>query len=195
MTIEEIKTILNKSLKAKRFEHSVNVMNESVRLAALYGENEERAAFAGLLHDCAREIKGIEAIELCRKFGIDIDEVSYRQPELLHGALGSILAKKDFGVDDEAVLKAIRYHTTGHPGMTLIEKIVFLADYTEPARDFPGVQEIRHKADKNIDDAILTAMNSTINFVLKKNTLLHMETINARNHLLNQRKICISPGE
>lgn len=195
MTIEEIKTNLKKSLKAKRFEHSVNVMNESVRLAALYGENEERAAFAGLLHDCAREIKGSEALELCRKFGIDIDEVSYTQPELLHGPLGSILAKKDFGMDDEAVLKAIRYHTTGRPGMTLIEKIVFLADYTEPARDFPDVQEIRRKADKNIDDAILAAMNSTINFVLKKNRLLHMETINARNHLLNQRKISISPGE
>jgi len=188
LDIEEIKLKLEKELKPKRYIHSINVMNEAVKLAGIYDLDKGKAAYAGLLHDCARDLEVEDALNLCKRHDIKVDEVSLKQPELLHGPLGSKIASNIYGIEDETILKAIYYHTTGHADMSYLEKIVFLADYTEPGRDFPGVNDIRNTAYEDLDISLLTAMDLTINFVLEKKALLHIDTINARNFLLSQKK-------
>jgi predicted HD superfamily hydrolase involved in NAD metabolism len=183
MTIDEIKVKLQKNLTQKRYIHSINVMNTAVRLAQKYGADLENAAYAGLLHDCARDIGGEKLFELCLKFGIHIDEISGRQPELLHAQLGSKLALTEYEIDNLQVLKAIEYHITGCPGMDMLACIVFTADYIEPGRDFKGVDIIREEAYKNIDKAMILGINSTIGYVLQKGGLLHPDTVNTLNWL------------
>ncbi len=189
MTLEEIRIRLESVLNPKRFKHSINVMNEAVELAGVYGENTEKAALAGLLHDCARGMKGEEIFSACEKYSILPDNVSKAQPELLHGVIGTELAREDYGITDRTVLNAIRYHTTGRENMELLEKIIFVADYIEPGRDFPGVREAREIAFTDIDRAVLLALNRTIEYVLIKGALIHIDTIFARNFMINSMKM------
>lgn len=184
MILEEMKRKLEKALTPKRFVHSVNVMNTSVELAERYSGDKEKAAVAGLLHDCARDIRGDEAVKLCDRFNIKPDEIMQRQPELLHGPLGSKLAREEYGVTDEEILKAIHWHTTGCKNMCMLEKIVFIADYVEPGRSFPGVEEVRKVVRSDIDRAIIMALDSTIKHILSKGTVIHPDTIDARNYMI-----------
>lgn len=188
MSRDEIKTKLEGSLTSKRFTHSLNVMKTSVELASKYAVNVEKCAMAGLLHDCARDIKGDELFEQCDKFQISIDEVSKAQPVLLHGPLGAAIAKTSYGITDEHVLKAIRYHTTGREEMTLLEKIVFIADYIEPGRNFPDVTKVRNMAFSDIDKAILMSLERTIMYVMSKGAPIHILTVKARNYIILQHK-------
>lgn len=185
MTLEEIRDKLEKSLTRRRFVHSVNVMNCSVDLAAKYGENKDRAAVAGLLHDCARDIKGRAIFDLCDKFGIKPDGVKLRQPELLHGPVGSYIAQVEYGVTDEGILDAIRFHTTGCENMSLLSKIIFIADYIEPGRNFHGIADIRNLAYVDIDRAMICALDRTIRHIMSKGALIHTDTVNARNFLIS----------
>lgn len=188
MTVEEIKKLLEKALSTKRYIHSVNVMETAVELAKRYGQDEGKAALAGVLHDCARDIRGDEAIRLCDKYGIKIDIVSRKQPELLHGLLGEKLAAELYGVNDSQILKAIAIHTMGCPGMDLLGKIIFVADYIEPARTFPAAEALRKEAFENLDGAVLAAVDSTIKYVVGKGGLLHTDTIETRNWILMELK-------
>ncbi|NJD02012.1 MAG: HD domain-containing protein [Ruminiclostridium sp.] len=188
MTVEMIKKQLEAVLSPKRYIHSVNVMETAVSLAAKYGEDAGKAAVAGLLHDCARDVKADEAIRLCGVYGIKVDYISRMQPELLHGLLGEKLAGKLYGVNDPQVLRAIAIHTMGCPGMDLLGRIVLVADYIEPARTFPGADAMRKQAFENLDRAVLTALNSTIKYVIGKGGLLHTDTIETRNWILMELK-------
>lgn len=184
MTIDEMKVQLEKELSPRRFTHSLNVMLTAVRLAKDYNEDGEKAAVAGLLHDCARNIRGAKVFELCEKYGIMIDEVSAVQPELLHGPLGSRIAGTVYGIEDKAVLEAIGCHTTGKYNMGLLDKIIFIADYIEPGRKFKGVEEVRKAARKNLDLAVLMALDKTILHVVGKKALIHTDTVKARNYII-----------
>jgi len=186
MTIDEIKRELKKILKPGRFNHTIGVMNTSVKLAQTYGADESKAAMAGLLHDCAREIKGEVLFELCERYHIPVDDVCRTQPELLHGPLGSKLSEEVYGVSDREVLDAVCYHTTGRENMSLLEKIVFVADIIEPSRNFKGVDEIRKDAFVDLDKAVLAALDGSIRYVLSKGALLHIDTVNSRNYLINE---------
>ena len=188
MTIEEIKKKLEAVLSPKRYVHSVNVMETAVRLAARYGEDAGKAALAGLLHDCARDVKADEAFKLCGVHGIKVDDISRMQPELLHGRLGEKLAGELYGVNDPQVLQAIAIHTMGCPCMDLLGKIIFVADCIEPARTFPRTESMRKEAFENLDRAVLTAVDSIIKYVVGKGRLLHMDTIETRNWILMELK-------
>ncbi len=188
LNIEEIKKQLQKVLSPKRYIHSVNVMETAVSLAARYGEDGAKAALAGLLHDCARDVKGEEALNLCGKYGIKIDEVCRIQPDLLHGRLGERLACELYGVKDPKVLNAIAIHTMGCPDMELLEKIIFVADYIEPARTFPEAEAMRKEAFVDLDKTILTGVDSTIQYVVGKGRLLHRDTLETRNWILMEIK-------
>jgi predicted HD superfamily hydrolase involved in NAD metabolism len=187
LTLDEMKNKLKERLSTKRYEHSLNVMYECVKLADIYGCNKEKAQIAGLLHDCAREIRDKEALEHCKQFGIKPDKLQTLQTDLLHGALGAVIAYKDFGIRNKNILSAIKWHTTGHENMSLLEKIVFIADYIEPGRDFEGVNKLREVAVKDIEGASILAMDLTIQYVLKKGALLHPQSIKARNHIVASR--------
>jgi len=187
MTRYEMTNKLKGAVTKKRFIHSLNVMNCAVELAKRYEVDTEKAAIAGLLHDCAKSIKDDEALRLCEKFNIELDNITRYQPSLLHGPIGSKIAEIEYGINDREILSAIYYHTTGCENMSLFEKIIYIADYIEPGRRFPGVEEVRKAAAENIDDAILMSLDRTINNVILRGGLLHPNTVNARNYIIIEK--------
>ena len=189
MNLEEKQKKLKLVLKPKRFIHSVNVMNVSVELAGKYGVDKDEAALAGLLHDCARDCSKEELLGYCTQYCIIPDDVLLLQPELLHGRVGAFLARDVYCVDSPQVLEAISSHTMGSPGMDMLACIVFLADYIEPARSFPGVEAIREEAFKDLKKAMLIGIEGTISSILAKGSLLHPDTVATRNWLIKKRPI------
>lgn len=186
--MEEIKQKLQSVLSPKRFAHSIGVMESAVRLAERYGEDRNKAALAGLLHDCARDIRGDRVFDFCRRYQVEVDPVSRLQPELLHGPLGARMAATEWGIADEQVLKAIEVHTNGCPGMDLLAKIIFIADYVEPGRSFPGVDQLRDRVMQDLDGAIVQAIDGTVQYVLSQGNLLHPGIVHTRNWILFDRK-------
>lgn len=156
----EIRKKLKKKLNPKRYEHTLGVAYTSQALAMRYGEDLEKAQLGGLLHDCAREFEHEEIYKRCLKEGISITKEEENNKVLLHAKYGSFLAEKKYGITDEEILSAIRFHTTGKPEMTLLEKIVYLADYIEPDRDkAPNLFKIRKMAFIDIDEAIYETLH------------------------------------
>lgn len=184
MKTESMKSKLREMLSTKRYEHSLGVCAEAVKIAEYCGEDAENAYIAGLLHDCAKGFSEDEQIRLCGEYGIALDKITLACPPIIHAPLGAETAKREFGIDDEEILAAIRFHTVARAEMTTLEKIIYVADMTEPMRDFDGVDKIRALAYENLDEAFLEALNQSIGFNLKKNTVIHPDTLNARNDML-----------
>lgn len=186
--IEEIKAELRKTLSEKRYVHSLGVADEAKKLAAKYGVDENRAYIAGLVHDCAKEVppQDMEGI-LKKKYGVSVDSMSKLTPKILHGVLGACEAQSKFGIYDPEILDAVKYHTTGKGNMSMLAKIIYIADYIEPNRDFDGVRELRSLAYRDIDEAIIKGIDDTIKDLIKRGLLLHPDTIHARNDLIIKR--------
>lgn len=183
MEFDVISDYLKKNLSEKRYVHTVGVANTAKLLAEKYGGNPEKAFVAGLLHDCAKE-KSIEILrEIIERNNDTIDTISENSNALLHGVSGAWLSKELFSIDDE-IFDAIKYHTTGKPSMSLLTKIVFIADYIEPGRKFDGVEEVRNLAYSNIDDAIIKSCSNVIIHTVNKGGVVHPNTVDARNYLL-----------
>ena len=163
-----IKEKLRHKLGIGRYEHTLGVAYTAACLAMRYDCCVEHAELAGLLHDCAKQYDNETLIKKCLKHGIPVSETERRNPSLLHAKLGAYLAKKKYDVDDDGVLDAIRYHTTGHPAMTLIEKIIYVADYIEPRRfKAPNLDEIRRLAFVDLDQAVCKIMCDTLEYLKK----------------------------
>lgn len=161
---------LRKSMKeiqsGKRYEHTLGVEYTAAALAMCYGGNIYNARVAGVLHDCAKCLEDEKILSLCVKNGIPMTELERRNPFLLHAKLGAYLAEQKYGVMDEDCLNAIRNHTTGRPGMSLLEKIIFVADYIEPDRNkAPNLSEIRKTAFENIDVALCRILEDTLAYL------------------------------
>ena len=156
-------------IKLKVLENSMyNARESSVKLAKIYGEDEERAALAALLHDSAKEISKDEMREILRAYPQYAEGGEERPAPVWHGVCAAILARTQWGVTDEAVLSAIACHTAGKPGMTRLDKILYLADMTSAERDWPGVEKLRKLEKKNLDAAMLAALKQTNDFVLSQ---------------------------
>jgi predicted HD superfamily hydrolase involved in NAD metabolism len=155
-----------------------------VRLARRWGADIEKARIAGLVHDCGKSPSRNILLKRVLEFGIVMDEIEEAEPQLLHGHVSAELALREFGIDDQEVLASIRYHTTGRVSMSLLEKIIYLADYIEPGRDFPGVDELRELAGQDLDMAVLRAMDLTLIHVIQRGLLIHPRTVAARNWLM-----------
>ncbi|MDI3312610.1 MAG: bis(5'-nucleosyl)-tetraphosphatase (symmetrical) YqeK [Thermoanaerobacterium sp.] len=179
---------LKKLLSDERFKHSLGVMETSEKLAVRYGADVEKAKIAGLLHDCAKNLREDELIVLANKYGIDLDDVLEKSPTLLHGPVGGYLIEEYFGIHDDEIKRAIMIHTTGDKDMTLLDKIIFLADYIEPNRKFDGVEDLREAAYKNLDTAVIMALDETIKYVIEKGQLLYNKTVIARNDMIIKTK-------
>lgn len=175
---------LKEDIGEKRYKHSLGVMNTSIDLAKHYGCSIKKAALAGLLHDCGKLQREINLLKIADDFDIILDNVMKKNTELIHGPLGEVLARRKYNISDEIILSAIRYHTTGRENMSLLEKIVFIADVIEPSRSFKGVEKIRELAYKDIDNSILYAIDGTIKFVIDRGNLIHLDTIKLRNQLI-----------
>lgn len=164
--IFEIRGQLRKRLKPRRYEHTLGVSYTAICLAMRYGCDLKQAELAGLLHDCARQYKTDEMIQQCKNYQIDISEAERRNPLLLHAKLGAKMASSEYHVEDPAIASAIRYHTTGRPCMTLLEKIIYLADYIEPRRDqAPDLEIVRPLAFQNLDECIYQVMKHILEYL------------------------------
>ena len=188
MDYQEILVILAKELRPARFRHSREVSRTAVRLAERWGVDIEKARLAGILHDCARNLKGKELLKCAAANGLPVSEIEILQPALIHAPLGSLLAERRFGVADPEILLAIARHTTGAAQMSPLDKIIYLADCIEPGRHYPGVDELRALAEQDLDAAVLLAYDHSISFVLAGGGLLHPNTVDGRNSLLLEMK-------
>ncbi len=184
MDLELMQEKLEKMLRPKRFRHSVNTMQTAAALAKFYKVDIEKATIAGLLHDCAKNLSDEDLLDNCIKYGIAVSELEHRQPFLLHGAVGAVIAKNEFGIEDTEILRAISCHTTGCVNMSKLDKIIFLSDYIEPAREHKQAETVRRLVYEDIDKAMLYTYDSVIKYVISKNGLIHPNTIEARNELL-----------
>lgn len=161
---KKVKDVMTKA----RYEHTLGVEFTAASLAMRYGIDIDKAEIAGLLHDCAKCIDDEDKLDDCKKYKIELTDVEKRNPFLIHSKLGAVYAKKLYDIDDEEIISAIRFHTTGKPDMTLLEKIIFIADYIEPGRDkAPNLKEIRKMSFIDIDEAMYMVLRDTINYLEK----------------------------
>lgn len=170
MNFEEIKKELEREMEAKQYLHSIGTMEEAVKLARIYNSDSEKAKIAGLLHDCGKEGNG---------------------DNLTHAEKGAELAIKKYGIKDREIIDAIKYHTRGRVNMTLLEKIVFIADKIEPNRTYDGVEELRSIAYSNLNLAIIKSLESTIKYVKERNMSLNIESVNTLNYLKGGKMISV----
>ncbi len=186
MTIDQMTAKLKGSLLEKRFIHSLGVMECAIELAKLYGADAEKAAVAGLLHDCAKNYSKDEMFALCSEYGIELDNVMKSSSGLIHGLLGAEVAKRGYEIDDEEIYDAIYYHTVGKPDMSLLTQIIYIADGIEQNRHYDGVERIRALATEDLDKALILQIDYTIKSVISKGGLLHTNTIDTRNWYLSK---------
>lgn len=159
---KKLKDVMTKS----RYEHTLGVEFTASAMAMRYGVDIEQAEIAGLLHDCAKCIDDEEKLDECKKYGIELTGVEKRNPFLIHSKLGAVHAEKLYNINDKEILSAIRYHTTGKPDMTMLEKIIFIADYIEPGRDkAPNLKHIRYMAFTDIDEAMYMILKDTLQYL------------------------------
>lgn len=178
-------TLLKEKLKPKRLVHTLGVEKLAIQLAKKYGADVASAQRAALLHDLAKSLKKQEMLTLAYNYNIEVDEICQRQPDLLHGALSAEWARRELGLQDEDMLNAIRFHTTGRAGMSPLEKIIYLADLLEENRDFPGVEELREATMLDLNQGFLEGMAHVLTYVIAERTLLHPRSIEAYNDLIS----------
>ncbi|MBQ3124388.1 MAG: bis(5'-nucleosyl)-tetraphosphatase (symmetrical) YqeK [Clostridia bacterium] len=188
MTIKEIESKLKNELDEKRYKHSISVADEAVRLAGLYGGDKEKAYLAGLIHDCAKCLPYDKAIELAKKYGCVLDDETLACPGVVHAPIGAVVAEHEYGISDTEILDAIRYHTVARKGMTLLDKIIYLADMTEPYRDFNGVENLRKLCNEDIDLAFCEALRRSLQFNIEKGNIMHPNTLYAWNEMCIKNK-------
>lgn len=183
MQIEQLIESTRRELPRARFEHTLRVQKLAVKYAEQMGIDKERTSIAAILHDYCKFWSNEKLISWIRKYNLPNDLLDYH-PELWHAPVGAEVAARHFGITDQEILQAIRYHTTGRPQMSQLEKIIFLADLLEPARRFPGVEELRALAANDFDQAIWKALDQTIGYLIEKQQKIYPLTLMARNYFL-----------
>ena len=189
LSIETMQEKLQSALSVKRYIHTMGVAEEAVRLAEIYGtaKDQQKARVAGLLHDCAKDYPKEMRLRFCKEYHVPVDEIMEKQTDLIHPFLGAEVAKREYLVDDPEILDAIRYHTTGRPNMSLLEKIIFIADYIEPNREkFDGLDEARRLAYTDLDMTMRYILENTIEFVKARGRLLHPLSLQALEYYKNR---------
>ena len=181
LTPEQLRPIALSYLKPKRMPHVLGTEQEAIRLAEKYGADVTDARIAALLHDCTKKLDLNEQLALCGEYGIELDELERKALKLLHSKTGAAIARDVFGVKDE-ICEAIRWHTTGKPDMTLLEKVIYLADYIEPTRNFDGVDRLRKAVYEDLDKGLLMGLNETIREMEERGSPIHRNTLEARNY-------------
>ena len=177
MELHEIKKKLKKVLDKDRYEHTKSVMHTSVFLAMGHGYDMKKAALAGLLHDCAKCIPTDEKFRLCNSYHIALTQAETENPALIHAKLGAVLAEELYEVHDPEILHAIKVHTTGEPNMSLLDKILFVADYIEPRRTVqPHLDFLRELAFRDINQCVAEILYDTLHFLSAKKGTIDSKT-------------------
>jgi len=173
---EEMISYLKEHLSKKRFQHCLRVAKLSQDLAEHYGENIEKAYFAGLCHDIAKEYDDKTCKMYIEKANIERDPCIVKNPNLAHGEIGGYVLKTQWHIEDEAVLDAVRWHTYGHANMSLLDKIVYLADVAEPSRNFEQIELLRKKLYEDLDLSIQYFFTLCTTYLTKENQSIHKNT-------------------
>lgn len=177
--------IVKEQLTEHRYLHTIGVMETAVTLAKQYGADEKKAELAAIFHDYAKFRSKAEMKAIIIAEGYPEDLLQYNA-ELWHAPVGAYLVQKEAGIADQEILDAIRYHTSGRPGMSLLEKIIYLADYIEPGRNFPGVDEVRALAKEDLEKALIKAVQNTILFLMRKNQPVYPDSFQTYNDLVKK---------
>ena len=166
LKVTDILMDLTKCISKKRLCHSIGVMQTAYKLAEVHGADKDAAIIAGILHDYAKEFEHKDMIKLCKENDIKLSDHELKYPNLIHGKAASCIAKNKYGINDEDILQAIMYHTTGKPGMSKLGKIIYLADYIEPNREsYEELELIRKVAYENLDKACYLAITDCIDYL------------------------------
>lgn len=169
LKIDKMKKKVQNHLDAERYEHTMGVMYTSAALAMCYQADMEKALVAGLLHDCAKCIPSDKKLKLCEKYNLEVTEAEKKNPGLLHAKLGAYIATSKYEIEDQEIIDAIEYHTTGRPNMTLLDKIVYIADYIEPNRNVaPNLAEVRKLAFVDIDECLFLILKDSLEYLKTK---------------------------
>ena len=182
LSMEELEQAVIELLNPNRVRHTLGCRDTARELAKIWGADETDAARAGMLHDVTKALDGPLQLTLCREYGIILDEFSTQNPKTLHALTGSLVAERIFG-ENKAVVDAICSHTTGKPGMNTLEKIIYVADYMEPCRDFPGVEELRYLAHTDITAALKLGLEMTLGVLKSQGREISPESSQALEYL------------
>ncbi|AYE34830.1 bis(5'-nucleosyl)-tetraphosphatase (symmetrical) YqeK [Clostridium septicum] len=182
--VNEIKNYLKNNLVESRFNHTLGVVETSIKLAKINDVDLNKAKIAALIHDVAKNKTVDEMKKIIDENKIKLSYDEENTPELWHSIIAPIIGREVFNIDDEEILSAVRWHTTGKENMSTLDKIVYIADMIEPNRRFPGVEKIRSTAFKNLDEGILMALTHTTRYLLDKGFTIDINSIKARNYLL-----------
>ena len=179
---EELRACSYSMIRAKRIPHVRGCEQEAVKLAKCWGENEDDARAAAILHDCTKYLNLEEQLSLCEKYGIILDDLEKVAVKLLHSKTGCAIARYEYGMPDR-VCEAICWHTTGKPDMTKLEKILYIADYMEPTRDFDGVEKLRALVYENLDAAVRLGLEMSVEELTERGVPVHPNTAEALRFL------------
>ena len=187
--ITKIRRKLMTELDKERYEHTLGVMYTAASMAMRYDtEKIDQALLAGLLHDCAKCIPGDTKVKLCNKYHLNVSEIEKANPSLLHAKLGAFLAAKKYHIQDKEIVNAIASHTTGRPHMTLLEKIIYIADYIEPGRmELPNMKKIRKLAFEDIDECLYQILKDSL--VYLENKSMPIDPMTEKTYLYYQERL------
>ncbi|MBS2969771.1 bis(5'-nucleosyl)-tetraphosphatase (symmetrical) YqeK [Metabacillus sp. KIGAM252] len=183
MESKQALAIVKEQLKDHRYQHTLGVMETAIELAGKYGADVKKAEMAAIFHDYAKFRQKEEMRQIILNQNMRRDLLIHNE-ELWHAPAGAYLVQKEAGIEDLEVLDAIRYHTSGKAGMSVLEKVIYVADYIEPGRRFPGAEEAREAAKRDLNEAMILSLQNTIMFLLKKNQAVYPMTIEAYNDLI-----------
>ena len=189
---KQIKKLLSQMLDDYRYNHSICVADEAKRLAEKYGADSQKAYFAGLVHDITKNYSREEHLKIFDNFGIILSDVEKNSDKLWHAMSGSVYIKEYLGVNDNDIVSAVRYHTTAKSDMTLLEKVIYVADFTSSDRNYPDVDVMRQLSDKSLEEAMIYALKYTIDELIDRDAVMHPDTLCAYNFLISNNN---SKGE
>lgn len=187
-TDEKIITLIRSKLNADRFNHSLNVADSAKELALSYGADVDKAYTAGLLHDVMKNASEEEQLGVLSEAGIELMPVERENKKLWHAIAGAAYVKFVMGIDDRDIIRAVRYHTTGRSGMSLLERIVYLADYISADRNYNGVEDMRRLCKSDSDEAILYALTFGIPDLVSKGRVIHPDSIDLYNEVIIKKR-------
>lgn len=184
MDINYLKSLIKPRMGEYRYVHSVNVSKKAVELAKIYSCDEEKAMIAGMLHDITKETPANEQLKIITEGGIILDDVEKSSTKLWHPISGSVYIHDTVGITDSDIVNSVRYHTTGREGMSLLEKIIFVADFTGDERNYDGVDIMREKSMRSLEEAMLYGLQFTIKDLSKRMMTIHPNALACYNELL-----------
>lgn len=182
--MDDYVSLIKKLLLPDRFEHSLAVANAAQKLAIKYGADEEKAYICGILHDVMKNSGRAAQLEMLEKGGVALKDYELANPKVWHAMAGCEYLRLELGITDEDILNAVRYHTTGRAGMSLLEKVLYIADFISADRTYNGVKQMRRLASESLESAMLFALRYTISTLIKEKRLVHPDSVLCYNELI-----------